>query len=106
MKPFVRDTSAYMFRTKRLLPVATISLVYIMDAPRCLGRGALCLPLGPLTVLLEEVYVASVLELEELGVLVGFKYIAFLGPIDQLLKSRSCSWRCSSSGQRLPLGRR
>ncbi|MFM7983010.1 MAG: hypothetical protein ACKPKO_27170, partial [Candidatus Fonsibacter sp.] len=33
LKPFVRYAFAYMFRRKRLLPLATTLLVYIMGAP-------------------------------------------------------------------------
>ena len=43
-------------------------------------------PLGPLLVLLDEGDVASVLELEELGVLVGVEDLALLGPVDLLLE--------------------
>ena len=51
-----------------------------------LVEGALRLPLGPLLVLLDEGDVASVLELEELGVLVGVEDLALLGPVDLLLQ--------------------
>jgi hypothetical protein len=51
-----------------------------------LVEGALRLPLGPLLVLLDEGDVASVLELDKLGVLVGVEDIASLGPVDLLLK--------------------
>ena len=66
LKPFVRDAS--------WAP---------LDA---LVKGALPLPPTPLLALLNEGDVASVLELEELGVLVGVEDIALLGPIDLLLE--------------------
>ena len=87
LNPFVRDASAYRFSMKRLLPVGTISHAYVMGAPiYALVERALRPPLGPLLVLLDEGYVAPVLELEELGVLVGVEYIALLGPVDLLLE--------------------
>ena len=49
-------------------------------------QRALRPPPGPLLVLLDEGYVAPVLELEELGVLVGVEYLALLGPVDLLLE--------------------
>ncbi|MFM7980881.1 MAG: hypothetical protein ACKPKO_16340, partial [Candidatus Fonsibacter sp.] len=85
LKPFVRDASAYRIRMKRHLPVATISLVYIMGSLDALV-SALRLPLGPLLVLLGEGGVASVFELEELGVLVGVEYIALMGIVGLLLE--------------------
>ena len=55
----------------------------VLDA---LVEGALRPPLGPLLVLLDEGDVASVLDLEELGVLVGVEDLALLGPVDLLLE--------------------
>ena len=71
----------------RLLPVGAISLVYMICAPiYSLVKRALRPPPGPLLVLLYEGDVASVLELEELGVPVGVKDLALLGPVDLLLE--------------------
>ena len=53
---------------------------------QCLGRGVLGSPFRRLLVLLDEGDVASVLELEELGVLVGVEDLALVGPVELFLQ--------------------
>ncbi|MFM7856031.1 MAG: hypothetical protein ACKO96_29955, partial [Flammeovirgaceae bacterium] len=75
------------FKMQRLLPIGTISLVYIVGAPSTpWSRGLSILHPDLSSYCLMKVMSPPYFELEELGVLIGVEYIALLGPVYLLLE--------------------